>query len=251
MDATSDAFSFDNMGVLPDCDYTSIPCSPMNPFFDTPVVPSTEPQTCKPFADVWTTQISMLTGPLGAPGYNLPNVSVNSSIETVNVNDVFTRDMSPAPSLCVDGDYSSAHSPPSLKRSFSSSSESSSGNDEDYNEAPAAKHPKRRPRRPRLERTSSTSSTSSSSKTQQQRVPHNQAERKYREGLNAQLEQLRRAVPTLCQVNDAERGKPNKATVLVGAIAYIKSIERERDELASEVERRRMSDGTVRVEGWS
>lgn len=225
----------------------------MDPFFDTPVVPSTEPQTCKPFADAWTTPTSMLTGPPGVPEYDLPNVPVNSPIETVDVNHVFARDMLPTPSLCADDEYPSAHSPPLLKRSFySSSSESSSENDEDYNEAPAAKRPKRRPGRPQPERTSSISSSSSSSKTQQQRVPHNQVERKYREGLNAQLEQLRRAVPTLCQVNDGERGKPSKATVLVSAIAYIKSIERERDELTSEVERRRlMSDGAARVEGWS
>jgi len=241
------------MGDLSDCDYTSLLYSPMDPFFDTPVVPSTEPQTRKPFADARTTPTSMLSGPLDVPEYNLPNVPVNLPIETADANDVFARDMSPTPSLCADGDDSSARSPPSLKRSFySSSSDSSNGNDEDYDEAPVAKRPKRRPGRPRLERTSSTpsASSSSSSKTQQQRVPHNQVERKYREGLNTQLEQLCRAVPALRQVNDGERGKPSKATVLVGAIAYIKSIERERDELVSELQRRRMSNGAVGVEGW-
>src|SRR3712207_8387256 len=35
------------------------------------------------------------------------------------------------------------------------------------------------------------------------RLPHNQVERKYREGLNAELERLRRAVPTLPQSDEA------------------------------------------------
>jgi hypothetical protein len=250
IDATSDTFSLDNLGVLPDYDYTSL-----DSFFDIPVLPTNEPR--KPhlgFADAWTT-----LAPLGVPEYKLPNAPANSpSNMTVDINDVFARHMSPTPSLCADGDDLSVHAPNSLKRSFpsspsssspSSSLESTSGaDDDDQYEKPAIKRPKRRPG---LERTSSTLPTSSSSKTQQQRVPHNQVERKYREGLNTQLEQLRRAVPTLCQVNDRDRGKPSKATVLVGAMAYIKSIEMERDELAREVERRWMSAGAVRVEDWS
>lgn len=244
------SFSLDDMSALPDFDYTSLPDSPMAPFFDTPMFSSTMPQPCKPFADTWTTPASMLTGPLGVPESDFENASLNSPAETADVNHVFAQDLPPTPSL---------------KRSFdSSTSESSSenddgGDDDDYNDAPAAKRLKRCRGRPQSVRTSSTSSSSSlssssaSSKTRQQRVPHNQIERKYREGLNAQFEQLRHAVPTLCQVNDGDRGKPSKATVLISAIAYIKSIERERDELNLEVEsrRRRMSDEIASVEDWS
>ncbi|KAF2120318.1 hypothetical protein BDV96DRAFT_642154 [Lophiotrema nucula] len=252
IDITSDAFPFDNVGVLPDCDYTSIPYNQGDSFFDPPLYPSTE--TCKAqlgFADSWITS-STLT-PLSIPKCKIPNVPANSPINmTVDMNEVCARDVSPTPSLCADGDYLSAHSPASLKRSYSSSSSpseshSNSGADDEYLvEEPATKRPKRRVERPRLDRSDSSSSSSASSKSQA-RVPHNQVERKYREGLNIQLEQLRRAVPTLCQVNDGEQGKPSKATVLVGAIAYIKKIVRERDELAKEVEGRKAAARTAAV----
>jgi hypothetical protein len=75
------------------------------------------------------------------------------------------------------------------------------------------------------------------------RLPHNQVERKYRESLNAELDRLRRAVPTLPQHdNSTEVGgppKPSKATVLASAIEYIKAIESDREKLIEEVERLR------------
>jgi hypothetical protein len=63
-------------------------------------------------------------------------------------------------------------------------------------------------------------------------MPHNQVERKYREGLNSELERLRRAVPTLLQSVEGEvmgQPKPSKAIVLASAIDYIKKTEKERD----------------------
>ncbi|KAF2675958.1 hypothetical protein K458DRAFT_253115, partial [Lentithecium fluviatile CBS 122367] len=82
----------------------------------------------------------------------------------------------------------------------------------------------------------SNSPPASSTNTKQHRLPHNQVERKYRENLNAELERLRRAIPTLPQNAAVDGGamgqpKPSKAMVLAGAIEYIKAIERERDEL--------------------
>ncbi|KAH8733242.1 hypothetical protein GQ44DRAFT_766295 [Phaeosphaeriaceae sp. PMI808] len=65
-----------------------------------------------------------------------------------------------------------------------------------------------------------------------QRLPHKQVEREYREGLNMELERLRRSVPTLPQSNRTNvigSTRPSKPRVLSAAIAYIKQIERERD----------------------
>jgi len=74
------------------------------------------------------------------------------------------------------------------------------------------------------------------------RLPHNQVERKYREGLNSELERLRRAVPTLPQRDSSDLTgppKPSKATVLASAIDYIKFMEAEHERLAEENERLR------------
>ena len=77
------------------------------------------------------------------------------------------------------------------------------------------------------------------------RLPHNQVERKYRESLNTQLESLRRVVPALqysrappCDGADIEDlpvpSKPSKALVLATATAYIKQIEKEKNQLVDE-----------------
>ncbi|KAI4921603.1 hypothetical protein J4E90_000029 [Alternaria incomplexa] len=66
------------------------------------------------------------------------------------------------------------------------------------------------------------------------RQPHNQVERKYRQGLNSDLGRLRRAVPTLSQSEEGAvigRPKPSKAMVLSCAVEYIAKIELERDRL--------------------
>ncbi|PSN61298.1 hypothetical protein BS50DRAFT_157774 [Corynespora cassiicola Philippines] len=146
---------------------------------------------------------------------------------------------SPTPSLCGDGapplqPSSPELSPRPLKRESPSSPPC-------ITEEPAPKRPQRKRGRPRLDRKDSdTPSTSSSTKcARTTRLPHNQVERKYREGLNSELERLRRAVPTLPQSDEGGvmgQPKPSKAMVLAGAIDYIKKIEREREMLLAEVE---------------
>lgn len=111
--------------------------------------------------------------------------------------------------------------------------------------------PKRKRGRPRLDRsTASQSSTSSVQSQRTQRLPHNQVERKYREGLNASLERLRKTVPALRQDDDLgsllSSPRPSKAMILEGAIDYIRVIEKERDMYREEIERLRRSVGG----GW-
>jgi hypothetical protein len=69
------------------------------------------------------------------------------------------------------------------------------------------------------------------------RLPHNQVERKYREGLNSELERLRKTVPRLSHGDEAGQPKPSKGMILSSAIEYIKTIENERDALREEVAR--------------
>ncbi|KAK7177655.1 hypothetical protein DPSP01_014563 [Paraphaeosphaeria sporulosa] len=93
--------------------------------------------------------------------------------------------------------------------------------------------PKRKRGRPRLDRSSSSLCSLSTKTHRSQRLPHTQVERKYREGLNACLERLRKTVPTLCQA-DNQRALPDhpklsKAAILEGAVEYIKEIKKERD----------------------
>jgi hypothetical protein len=69
------------------------------------------------------------------------------------------------------------------------------------------------------------------------RIPHNMVERKYREGLNAQLERLRRAVPVLLQSGDGDgtsQPRPSKSMVIAAAINHIELVTLERDMLQSE-----------------
>lgn len=110
--------------------------------------------------------------------------------------------------------------------------------------SPLPEAPSKRKRgRPRLTREDSESSCSDSSRSRKlgisKRQPHHEVERKYREGLNAGLERLRMAVPTLprqdSQAMDAPP-KPSKATILAGAIDYIRQIEKECDRLQRENE---------------
>jgi hypothetical protein len=108
--------------------------------------------------------------------------------------------------------------------------------------------------RPRINRNRtislSSSSDASSTPTSVHRpgcLPHKQVERKYREGLNLQLERLRKAVPTLLQSTDScvmGAAKPSKGMVLAAAIKYISKIEQERDSAIDEVER---LGGNIRV----
>jgi hypothetical protein len=103
--------------------------------------------------------------------------------------------------------------------------------------------------RPRLDRVESQTHSNGSSSAKSQRtgrLPHNQVERKYREGLNTELERLRKAVPTLPHSEEGEamgQPKPSKAMVLSSAIDYIKKIEREKEALKEEVERLKQNQG--------
>ncbi|KAF2119315.1 hypothetical protein BDV96DRAFT_342830 [Lophiotrema nucula] len=150
--------------------------------------------------------------------FNQRSLSIHSSTRP--------RQDSPTPSLCGDG-------PQYLHSSTSTSTTSATL---PTKQIPA--HPERKSSRPRLPLRRSSSSTASS---KCQRIPHNQVERKYRDGLNSQLERLRRAVPTLLQGDGQPRS--SKAMVLVRAIEYIRKIEREGGELAEENERLRARGG--------
>ncbi|KAF1923096.1 uncharacterized protein M421DRAFT_426203 [Didymella exigua CBS 183.55] len=68
-------------------------------------------------------------------------------------------------------------------------------------------------------------------------IPHNKVERKYREGLNTELERLRRAVPMLLQSHGGSgvgQPKPSKSMVIAAAINYIEMVTQERDMLQNE-----------------
>jgi len=100
--------------------------------------------------------------------------------------------------------------------------------------------PKRKRGRPRASaRKESISSATyhDSPASKSTRTPHNQVERKYREGLNAEMERLRLAIPATARWENgsgAGSPKPSKAMVLACAIDYIKDIERQRDLLLRE-----------------
>jgi hypothetical protein len=87
------------------------------------------------------------------------------------------------------------------------------------------------------------------------RIPHSSVERKYREGLNAELERLRRAVPTLLQSHDGSnirQPKPSKSMVIAAAINHIETVTQERNILQEENEKIRnfqKEDGGSKGEG--
>ncbi|KAF1925455.1 uncharacterized protein M421DRAFT_103169 [Didymella exigua CBS 183.55] len=156
-----------------------------------------------------------------------------------------THISSRTPSLCGDAPEKASSptsftlSPRNLKRESPSAPDSAL-------EEPTPKRPQRKRGRPRLDRAETISSTSSpSSKSQKTgRLPHNQVERKYREGLNAELERLRRAVPTLAQSDEAGamgQPKPSKAMVLASAIEYIRRLEAENSALKVDNDRLRQA----------
>ncbi|KAF1997277.1 hypothetical protein P154DRAFT_292564 [Amniculicola lignicola CBS 123094] len=89
--------------------------------------------------------------------------------------------------------------------------------------------------RPRLN-----SGSSSSVSKRCKRQPHNLVERRYREGINSQLEKLRRVIPTLPRSQEESavgHSRPSKAIVLAAAIEYITETVVERRMLAAEIER--------------
>ncbi|KAF2186135.1 hypothetical protein K469DRAFT_574230, partial [Zopfia rhizophila CBS 207.26] len=115
--------------------------------------------------------------------------------------------------------------------------------DDGVEDEPTPKRVQRKRGRPRINRSETDAtncSTGDSPKSRPNRcLPHNQVERKYREGLNSELERLRRAVPTLLQRDSSDLTSPpklSKTIVLASAIDYIKTIEAERDRLLEENE---------------
>jgi hypothetical protein len=94
------------------------------------------------------------------------------------------------------------------------------------------KDPKRSSSRP--------SSVSSIQKSTSTRIPHLQVERKYRNGLNLGMEELRLSVPSIAQWKKpcptSTNMRLSKGKVLNSAIIYIKELEQERDELVRKIE---------------
>ncbi|KNG50207.1 hypothetical protein TW65_03126 [Stemphylium lycopersici] len=154
-------------------------------------------------------------------------------------------------SHCGDGPQQAASpslSPHMLKRESPSSAASAAS----ASESSTPKRPTRKRGRPKMDRRSTESqlvATSPTLKCQRtKRQPHNQVERKYREGLNSELERLRKAVPGLRQSDEAGKigqPKPSKAMILASAIEYIEAVERERDALREENERLCRNQGTM------
>lgn len=166
-----------------------------------------------------------------------------------------THTTSRTPSLCGDAPQEaySPTIPPRMPKQESPASPESVCEEEEA----TPKRPLRKRGRPRLEHSStdSKSTTPSSAKSHRSgRLPHNQVERKYREGLNSELERLRKAVPSLPQSDEGGvmgQPKPSKAMVLSSAIEYIRKIEKERDELKEENEQlRQRQGGNGQQESW-
>jgi hypothetical protein len=141
-------------------------------------------------------------------------------------NDSFsTTKTSRTPSLCDDAEYLGLAESQPLTPSDETTSKT-----------------KRKRGRPRLVHADSDSSYGDSTSRKSRiskRQPHNEVEKKYREGLNAELERLRLAIPTLPQYDSQTLNgppKPSKATVLASAIDYIHKMEHERDRLRRENE---------------
>ena len=117
---------------------------------------------------------------------------------------------------------------------------------EEHGAQEAESIPRRKRGRPRLDRKSTSSLSSSCDSPNPHegrllgRTPHNEVERRYRDGLNTELDRLRRAVPTIPQGIDSNimsTVKPTKAVVLAAAIEYITKLEKERNAAVKEIER--------------
>ncbi|KAL5118984.1 hypothetical protein ACEQ8H_003113 [Pleosporales sp. CAS-2024a] len=174
-----------------------------------------------------------------------------SYLDTPTIDPAGSTSFSPAseslsrtPSLCSDNQrqpQSPTMSPRPIKREPQSDLASPHG------QQIAPQRPLKKRGRPRLDRLDSfcqSSGPSSAKMHRSRRLPHNQVERKYREGLNSELERLRNAVPSLSPSQEdaaIDQPKPSKGMILASAIDYIKTIERERDALLVENEQLRQS----------
>lgn len=230
----SSAFPKDQGQYNPTLPATGIPASSTTPSNRTSSYStSRHPSDAAPFGKLEQLSFGFSFDPLSTEPFERACFSPNTHVS------------SRTPSLCGDAPEkasspaSTTLSPRNLKRESPSSPDS-------VLEESTLKRPQRKRGRPRLDRTETISSTSSpSSKSQKTgRLPHNQVERKYREGLNAELERLRRAVPTLPQSDEAGamgQPKPSKAMVLASAIEYIRRLETERDALKVDNDRLRQA----------
>nr|POF14848.1 hypothetical protein CFP56_71232 [Quercus suber] len=83
-----------------------------------------------------------------------------------------------------------------------------------------------------------------------QRLPHTAVERRYRENLNAHLDDLRLTVPMFNRLpfgEDRDNGiKPSKCEVLRGAVEYITMLEKENADLREEVKAAKENQDTPR-----
>lgn len=95
---------------------------------------------------------------------------------------------------------------------------------------------KRKRGRPRLIRGPEDTKRSRPDKTSR-RQPHNEIERKYREGLNVEMEKLRHAIPRLPQLASGAGSKPSKAAVLKIAVEEIESLRAEKAKALAEKEK--------------
>ncbi|KAH7117112.1 hypothetical protein B0J11DRAFT_109344 [Dendryphion nanum] len=279
---TMDSFSYpdETFGKAYHADsYTTSPDYTFDSFFDRPVSSIEQSRNFSQAQPAFNNTPTITEGSKWTNGVSTPYENFNTqqgfSFEPMTSNtfesSTYARTNSPTPSLCGDAPVpafelqpqgtlatSPSLSPQSLKRESPSFSPPPSPPAK--RAAPSVAAPPKKRGRPRLDRalSASTASSVTSSTTPcaskarpTHRLPHNQVERKYREGLNSELERLRRAVPTLPQTEDGTamamgQPKPSKAMVLAAAIDYIKRIERERDAALQEVERLR-NDNAARV----
>jgi hypothetical protein len=149
---------------------------------------------------------------------------------------------SPIANLCDDDDYFSNY-----KHTITPTTEetpgSSTGCTSPSPTPPPILKTKRGRGRPRTtsRKNSQTSTNHNSPISKTTRTPHNQVERKYREGLNSEMERLRLAIPAMARwesassvPSSASSLKPSKAMLLACAIDYIHEVEKQRDLLLSE-----------------
>lgn len=174
---------------------------------------------------------------LGSDQYIAPQTLYNSSTSTsLHNHHAFSDNASSpeAPSLCDDD-----------LNLISPKQEESLYAPSPTNAIPTAPRKRGRPRTVKTgEDTPYDDSTTHISKPSKpsKRQPHNQVERKYREGLNAELERLRMALPTIhkwemaTSCGSSGMPKASKAAVLSGAVNYIQDMERECDHLRRENE---------------
>lgn len=191
--------------------------------------------------------------PLSNGMYDEPDMlgtwrSEDTMFDSPRKDSISSQKNSRTPSLCEDRDNAAINND---SQPLTPTEEPSLKHESSETRSPL----KRKRGRPRLVRTDSESSYGDSVSRKprlSRRQPHNEVERKYREGLNAELERLRMAIPTLPQWDSQllhGPPKPSKATVLASAIDYIHRMELERDRLRRENEVLRAGRGMATGQG--